>query len=67
MRSKLVSPEFDQPLPEQQRHMIAQILDQHLVEDLGMLVEQGGDIGFRARACRDSPRFIEASRTAAPP
>jgi hypothetical protein len=32
--------EFDQPLSEQQRHMIAQILDQHLVEHFGMLVKQ---------------------------
>ena len=27
--------------------MVAQILDQNLLEYLGMLVEQGGDIGFR--------------------
>ena len=38
--------ELDQSLSEQQRHVIAEILDQHLVEDFGMLIEQGGDIGF---------------------
>jgi hypothetical protein len=37
---------LDQPLSEQQRHMIAEILNQYLVEHFGMLVEQGGDIGF---------------------
>jgi hypothetical protein len=46
IRSKTGEAQFDQALPEQQGHMIAKILDQHLVEDFGMLVKQGGHVGF---------------------
>ena len=44
--------EIHQALPEDERHVVAEILHQHLVEDVGVLIEKRRDIGFRGAVRR---------------